>query len=98
MLRQKQNDSQELRDRCDDAERTFKALEEELRPLKNEVEKLYKEALATTNGLSPQDKGFKPFNNAFEKLPPTIEEIEEDLRTSQAKVFCMTKNDDSENV
>lgn len=97
-LRQSNNDSQELRDKCDEAERIFKSLEEELRPLKNEVENLYKQALESTNKISPQDKRFKTFNTAFEKLPNTIDEIDEDLRTAQAKVFCMGKNDDSENV
>lgn len=97
-LRQYQNDSQELRDKCDNAERIFKNLEEELRPLKNEVENLYKQALESTNKINPQDKRFQKFNTVFEKLPNSIEEIDEELRTAQAKVFCMGKNDDSENV
>ncbi|XP_051166122.1 structural maintenance of chromosomes protein 5 [Leptopilina boulardi] len=97
-LRQYQNDSQELRDKCDNAERIFKNLEEELRPLKNEVENLYKQALESTNKINPQDKRFQKFNTVFEKLPNSIEEIDEELRTAQAKVFCMGKNDDSENI
>lgn len=97
-LRQCKNDSQELRDKCESAERIFKHYEDELRPLKNEVENLYKEALESTNNINPQDKRFRTFNTAFEKLPNSIDEIEEELRTANAKVFCMGKNDDSDNI
>ena len=97
-MRQKKDDSLELREKCQEAESIFRRLEDELRPLKNELEKLFRDAIATTNGCNPQSKGFRVFNNAFEKLPDTIEKIDEELKIAQAKVFCMAKNDDSENV
>ncbi|XP_071634268.1 structural maintenance of chromosomes protein 5 [Temnothorax longispinosus] len=97
-LMTKENDAEELKDKFTKAERTFKQCDEEYQPLRREAERLYKEALATTKNLSPQNKEFKIYNKAFEKLPVTIAEINNELNTAQAKVFCMAKNVDTENI
>ncbi|XP_025994604.1 structural maintenance of chromosomes protein 5 [Solenopsis invicta] len=94
----KENDVEELKDKFKTAEKLFKQHDEEFQPLKKEAERLYNEALVLTDNLNPQDDAFKPFNKAFEKLPATIPEINNELKTAQAKVFCMAKNVDAEDI
>lgn len=94
----KENDAAELKDMFTNARRIFKQHDEEFQPLKKEAERLYNEALASTNNINPQDDAFKPVNKAFEKLPATITDINKELNIAQAKVFCMAKNVDAENV
>ncbi|KAL0107255.1 hypothetical protein PUN28_015650 [Cardiocondyla obscurior] len=94
----KENAVHELKDKFATAEKMFKQHDNEFQPLKKEAERLYSEALLSTNNLSPQDDAFKPLNKAFEKLPATINEINNELTVAQAKVFCMAKNMDTENV
>ncbi|XP_017753000.1 PREDICTED: structural maintenance of chromosomes protein 5 [Eufriesea mexicana] len=97
-LRVKMNDSQDLREKLKAAEDKMKQLSIELQPLKEEVQKMYIEALETTNGINPSDKAFAPINKAFNKLPPTIAEINNELNIAQATLFCMGNNIDAENV
>lgn len=97
-LTTKENDAEELKDTFATAERIFKQHDEEFQILKKEAERLYNEALISTNNLNPQDDAFKTFNKAFEKLPATIAEINNELNIAQAKIFCMAKNVDTENV
>lgn len=97
-LMTKENDAEELKDKFAKAEKVFKHHDEEFQPLKREAERLYNEALTTTNNINPQDNAFKPLNKAFEKLPATIAEINNELNIAQAKVFCMARNVDTENV
>ncbi|KYQ56942.1 Structural maintenance of chromosomes protein 5 [Trachymyrmex zeteki] len=94
----KENEAEELKDKFIIAERVFKRHDEEFQPLKKEAERLYKEALTSTDNMSPQDDAFKAFNKAFEKLPATIAEINNELNVAQAKVFCMAQNVDAENI
>ncbi|KAG5329555.1 SMC5 protein, partial [Acromyrmex charruanus] len=94
----KETEADELKDKFITAERIFKRHDEEFQPLKKEAERLYKEALTSTNNLNPQDDMFKAFNKAFEKLPATIAEINNELNIAQAKVFCMAQNVDAENI
>lgn len=94
----KETEADELKNKFITAEKIFKEHDEEFQPLKKEAETLYKEALTSTNNLSPQDDAFKAFNKAFEKLPATIAEINNELNIAQAKVFCMAQNVDAENV
>ncbi|XP_012530407.1 structural maintenance of chromosomes protein 5 [Monomorium pharaonis] len=97
-LMAKENAAEELKDKFLTAERIFKQHDEEYQPLRRETERLYNEALVLTSNLNPQDKAFKLFNKAFEKLPATIAEINNELNVAQAKVFCMAKNVDAENI
>lgn len=97
-LRVKINDSQDLREKLKVAEDKIKQFISELQPLRKEVERIYNEALETTDGISPQDDAFAAINKVFNKLPPTIEEINNELNIAQAKVFCMGNNIDGENV
>ncbi|KAL6263333.1 hypothetical protein P5V15_006130 [Pogonomyrmex californicus] len=97
-LTAKENDVEELKDKFTTAEEIFKQHDEEFQSLKRETERLYKEALEITNQISPQDNAFKSLNKAFEKLPATIPEINNELNIAQAKVFCMAKNIDAENI
>ncbi|KAG5343223.1 SMC5 protein, partial [Acromyrmex heyeri] len=94
----KETEADELKDKFITAEKIFKRHDEEFQPLKKEAERLYKEALTSTNNLNPQDDMFKAFNKAFEKLPATIAEINNELNIAQAKVFCMAQNVDAENI
>lgn len=94
----KENEAAELKDMFINAERTFKQHDQEFQPLKKEAERLYNEALTSTNNINPKDNEFKSFNKAFEKLPATINEINKELNIAQAKVFCLAKNIDAENV
>ncbi|RLU20141.1 hypothetical protein DMN91_006747 [Ooceraea biroi] len=94
----KENEIEELKDKFTEAERIFKQFDEDFQPLKKEAHRLYKEALKTTENINPQDDAFKPYNKAFEKLPTTIAEINNELNIAQAKVFCLAKNIDAENV
>ncbi|XP_076229234.1 structural maintenance of chromosomes 5 isoform X2 [Nomia melanderi] len=97
-LNSKINESQDQREKLKAAEEKVKQLSVSMQPMKNEVTRVYKEALETTNGISPTDEAFAPINKAFSKLPPTMEEIVNELNIAQAKVFCMSNNMDSENV
>jgi len=98
----KESDVEELKDKFADAERAFKQYDEDplngFQPLKRETERLYNEALKTTDNINPQDNAFKSYNKVFEKLPATIAEINNELNIAQAKVFCLAKNVDAENV
>lgn len=94
----KEDEIEELKDKFAKAERIFKQYDEEFQPKKREAERLYREALISTNHLSPQDDAFELFNKAFKKLPKTINEINKELNVAKAKVFCMAKNVDTENV
>ncbi|XP_015433616.1 PREDICTED: structural maintenance of chromosomes protein 5 [Dufourea novaeangliae] len=97
-LNLKINESQDQRDKLKAAEDKVRKLNSEMQPTKNEVQRMYNEALKTTNGINPSDEAFAPINKVFNKLPPTIEEINNELNIAQAKVFCMGNNIDGENV
>nr|XP_003704386.1 PREDICTED: structural maintenance of chromosomes protein 5 [Megachile rotundata] len=97
-LRMKVNDSQDLRDKLKVAEDKVRQITSEMQPMKNEIQRLYKEALETTNGISPTDEAFAPINKIFNKLPLTVEEINNELNIAQAKVFCMGNNMDGESI
>ncbi|XP_076647779.1 structural maintenance of chromosomes 5 [Halictus rubicundus] len=97
-LNSKMNESQDQRDNLKAAEENVRQLSIEMQPMKNEVQKMYNDALETTNGINPSDASFAPINKVFSKLPPTIEEINNELNIAQAKVFCMTNNMDGESV
>lgn len=88
----------ELKDQYKEAQRVFELYDAEFQPLKREAENLYNEALKTTNGINPQSPAFRSLNKAFEKLPATINDINNELEIANAKVFCMAKNVDAENV
>ncbi|XP_078052832.1 structural maintenance of chromosomes 5 [Augochlora pura] len=92
------NESQDQRDNLKEAQEIVRQLSTEMQPMKSEVQKMYKEALETTNNISPSDDAFAPTNKIFSKLPPTIEEINNELNIAQAKVFCMGNNVDGESV
>lgn len=94
----KENEAEELKDKLAKAERIFKQYDEEFQPKKKETQRLFNEALRSTDNISPKDNGFKVFNKAFEKLPATIAEINNELEVCQAKVYCLAKNVDAENV
>lgn len=94
----KQNSIQGLREKLNEVDSKLRQLSTEVLPLKKGVQRMYDEALQTTNGISPTDEAFGPINKAFNKLPPTIEEINNELNVAQAKVFCMGNNIDGENV
>ncbi|CAK9812836.1 Structural maintenance of chromosomes protein 5 [Anthophora plagiata] len=98
LLRIKINESQELREKLKESEDKVKQLSQELQSMKIEVQKMYREALETTNGINPSENAFQPINKIFNKLPPTIEEINNELNIAQAKVFCMGNNIDGENI
>ncbi|KAI4489641.1 hypothetical protein M0802_010900 [Mischocyttarus mexicanus] len=98
ILLNKENDTQELKEELSEAEITFKKFDVEYIPLKQEAIKAFNEAKDLTNGLSPQDEKFKSINQAFSKLPPTIEEIDKEIAVAQTKVFCMKQNVDAENI
>ncbi|CAK9827391.1 Structural maintenance of chromosomes protein 5 [Anthophora retusa] len=98
LLRVKINESQDLREKLKESEEKVKQLSQELQIMKNEVQKMYREALETTNGINPSESAFQPINKIFNKLPPTIEEINNELNIAQAKVFCMGNNIDGENI
>lgn len=97
-LTARENDAADLKDRYREAEKIYKQHDEEFQPLKRNAESLYDEALKTTNNISPQHSAFKSLNKLFEKLPATINDINNELEIANAKVFCMAKNVDAENV
>lgn len=97
-LRVKEYDSQDLREKLKNAEDKVKQLHQNLMPVKIEAQRILNQALETTNGISPKDSAFAPINKIFNKLPPTIEEINNELNIAQAKIFCMGNNIDGENV
>lgn len=97
-LMTKENEVEELKDKLTQAEKMFKEHDERFQPMKREAEKLYNEALKSTDNISPKDSAFKTFNKAFEKLPATIAEINNELEICHAKVYCMAKNVDADNV
>ena len=87
-----------MRDKLKVEEEKVRQISLELNPMKNETERVYNEALQTTNGISPTDEGFASLDKIFNKLPPTIEELNNELNIAQAKVFCMGNNIDGENI
>jgi len=101
-LLSKESDIEELKEKFAEAEKAFKQYDEDplngFQPLKKETERLYNEALSSTDNINPQDNAFKAYNKVFEKLPATIAEINNELNIAQAKVFCLAKNIDAENV
>lgn len=97
-LAMKQNEYREMKERCTKAERTVRNFENDLQPLRAEAKRMYEDALNSTNGLGPQDKGFEKLNTAFSKLPATIDEINDELKVSQARVFCLGNTPDGENI
>ncbi|XP_076630120.1 structural maintenance of chromosomes 5 isoform X2 [Colletes latitarsis] len=97
-LRLKVNESQDLREKFKAAEDKVRRLTSEMQSMKNEVQRMYDDALETTNGISPSEKAFAPINKVFNKLPPTLEEINKELNIAQAKVFCMGHDTDGENI
>ncbi|XP_034178803.2 structural maintenance of chromosomes 5 [Osmia lignaria lignaria] len=97
-LRMKINDSQDMRDKLKIEEEKVRQISLELNPMKNETQRIYNEALQTTNGISPTDERFASLDKIFNKLPPTIEELNNELNIAQAKVFCMGNNIDGENI
>ncbi|EFN85556.1 structural maintenance of chromosomes protein 5 [Harpegnathos saltator] len=93
-----ENETIVLKDKYIAAEKIYKQHDEEFQPLKKAAGDLYNEALLTTDNISPQNPAFKFLNKLFEKLPATIEDINKEMGTAQAKVFCMGKNVNVENV
>lgn len=98
LLINRENEIQEMKEKLSEAEKTFKEIEFDYRPLKQEAIKAYNEAKVLTNDLSPQDEDFKPINRTFAKLPLTIEEIDKEIAVAQTKMFCMKQSVDAENV
>ncbi|KAK2582225.1 hypothetical protein KPH14_004573 [Odynerus spinipes] len=98
LLITKENRTLFLKEKLTVAEQQFEEIELEYKPLKQEALKAYNEAKDLTNGLSPQDNEFKPINNAFSKLPLTIEEIDKEIAVAQTKIFCMRQDIDAENI
>ncbi|XP_046478425.1 structural maintenance of chromosomes protein 5 isoform X1 [Neodiprion pinetum] len=94
----KTNEYREMKERCAAAERTVRKCEMELQPLRTEASRLREAAKVMTNGLEPQNKDFAKLNKAFSKLPNNIEDINDELKVSQAKVFCLGNNADGDNV
>lgn len=98
-LANEKSDSDDLRGRLDMARRTYKQLDGDLKPLRNDAEKLLKEAKETTDDLTPSDPGFKELETAFNKLPPSLPEIEKDLSDIKSRLFCMGRDgNDGEHV
>lgn len=93
----KENDSQDLREEFNNAERNLKLLESELTPLKNELKNLYELAKESTGGLGYEDRDFATIKTAFAKLPATIEELFEEIQTTQAKIFCLINDQEQSN-
>lgn len=93
-----QNEYHEMKEKYSRAERIVHKFDNDLQPLKTEAKRLYDEALNSTNGIGPKDKGFEKLSKAFDKLPPTVEEINDELKACQAKVFCLGSIPDGDNV
>ena len=93
----KENNCHDLREECSTAERNYKLLENELTPLKTELKNLFDLAKESTGGLSYDDEGFTPIKTAFAKLPASLEEIFEEIQTTQAKIFCLSNDQQDAN-
>lgn len=94
-LANKENDSHDLREEFNNAERDFENLNRELQPLKTELKEAFEIAKESTGGLSYDDRDFAPLTKAFSKLPATLEKLCEEIQATQAKIFCLT-NDQQE--
>ncbi|OXU28125.1 hypothetical protein TSAR_002632 [Trichomalopsis sarcophagae] len=94
-LANKENDSHDLREEFNNAERDYENLNRELQPLKAELKSAYDTAKESTGGLEPEDKDFAPLMKSFAKLPATIEKLFEEIQATQARIFCLT-NDQQE--
>ena len=68
----------------------------ELEPLKNETKRLYQDAKLATNGISPGKQGWDAIGKEFSKLPPTEEELFEEMKNLNAKLYCLHKNSNNE--
>ena len=94
----KQTSCAELREKLLDTERNFKSIERELEPLRIETQKLWDKAKQSTNDITPQQDGFKSFNRAFERLPPTLPEIDDAIMNAQANVYVLDNGERMEDA
>ncbi|XP_043287800.1 structural maintenance of chromosomes protein 5 [Venturia canescens] len=92
----KKCDSEDLRTERHRVEQEFKRLGEEMTTLRNETQKAYDRALASTDGLCPSDALFAPFQSAFAKLPSTVVDIDAAITNAEAEVYCLG-DDNAEN-
>ncbi|KAJ8670552.1 hypothetical protein QAD02_001811 [Eretmocerus hayati] len=97
-LTNKENSSQDLREKFEAAEADYKLLTSEVEPLKRELESSYVEAKTTTGGFDSNDAGFKPYANAFAKLPATIEELFDEIKKTQMKIFSLNNQQDVDRI
>lgn len=97
-LASKESDSQDLREELSSSERDLRALIAEIAPMKEDLKKYYDLAVEATGGYSYSDPEFDQFKAIFAKLPPTIDEIFEQIQVNNAKIFCSNDQQDSEKV
>ncbi|XP_012264932.2 structural maintenance of chromosomes protein 5 [Athalia rosae] len=97
-LKLRQKEYCEMKAKCDRAESIVQNFETELQPLKAEAKRMYEDALNSTNNVGPEHQAFEKLNKAFSKLPPSIDEINEQLKMLNAKVFCLSDMPDGDNV
>ncbi|XP_014204116.1 structural maintenance of chromosomes protein 5 [Copidosoma floridanum] len=90
-----ENNAHDLRAELNEAERNYRALDNELTPLKTETKNLYDTAKELTEGLCYDDPEFSRYKAIFAKLPASIEEIISEIQRTQAKIFSL-KTDQSE--
>lgn len=99
-LATKQSECYEMMERCNEAARSVRSYDCDLEPLEAEAKRMHEDALAMANGVGPLYKGFEKLTKQYFKLPSTIEEINNELKAAQARVFCMgnARNDDNVSV
>lgn len=93
----KENDCQDLREEFSNAERNCRLLENELVPLKHLVQESYNKAKESTGGLIYGEPEFESIKKSFAKLPPTEDEINEEIQITQTKIFCLSNDDQDAN-
>ncbi|XP_015127454.1 structural maintenance of chromosomes protein 5 [Diachasma alloeum] len=99
LVSERQRESRELREQAKDAEREWRVRETAMVELNNKTRELQAIARDMTDGKTPQDKeGFKQFNAAFSKLPPTIDEIDEMIQNTQMRIYVSKDYPDAENT
>ncbi|XP_058792958.1 structural maintenance of chromosomes protein 5 [Phymastichus coffea] len=95
----KENDSHEIRQDYENAVRYFKYLENEIKPLRDEVQNLFEEAKKMTDGVSCKDKEeFLIYQRVFAKLPATLEEIIDEIQRTQAKAFNVNDKTEAQKI
>ncbi|XP_044593423.1 structural maintenance of chromosomes protein 5 [Cotesia glomerata] len=91
-------ESQTLRENVERVRENVRKLEKELDGMMKALREYKKKAVEETDNIDSDDPRFKRIQAAFNKLPGTFTEIEEAMQAAKAKLYCLDRTENGEQI